>query len=181
MSTLNLTGSVVGGNPWNVWPESCQHCKRHVHVHIYFYIYIYKVYKTLEFTLITLFSWSLPLTLTSWHTSEEKIDCYRGYECTCAQLYLTLCEFMDCSPPGSSVHGTSQARILQWVAIPFSKDLPYPAIEPASSALQADSLPLSHQGIPIRGYSKMIFLNLFTWYGNCFVQEMRFQKCQNKK
>ena len=32
---------------------------------------------------------------------------------------LTLCESMDCSPPGSSVHGVSQARILEWVAISF--------------------------------------------------------------
>ena len=34
---------------------------------------------------------------------------------------LTLCDPMDCSPPGSSVHGNSQARILEWVVIPFSK------------------------------------------------------------
>ena len=33
----------------------------------------------------------------------------------------TLCNLMDCSPPGSSVHGISQARILEWVAIPFSR------------------------------------------------------------
>ena len=33
----------------------------------------------------------------------------------------TLCDSMDCSPPGSSVHGNSQAKILEWVAIPFSK------------------------------------------------------------
>ena len=32
----------------------------------------------------------------------------------------TLCDPMDCSPPGSSVHGTSQARLLEWVAISFS-------------------------------------------------------------
>ena len=31
-----------------------------------------------------------------------------------AQLYLTLCDPMDCSPPGSSVHGILQARILEW-------------------------------------------------------------------
>jgi len=37
------------------------------------------------------------------------------------QSYPTLCDPMDCSPPGSSVHGTLQARILQWVAIPFSR------------------------------------------------------------
>ena len=33
----------------------------------------------------------------------------------------TLCDPMDCSPPGSSVHGTSQARILEWVVISFSR------------------------------------------------------------
>ena len=34
-----------------------------------------------------------------------------------AQLYPTLCDPVDCSPPGSSVHGILQARILEWVAI----------------------------------------------------------------
>ena len=37
-----------------------------------------------------------------------------------AQSYPTLCNPMDWSPPGSSVHGISQARILEWLAIPFS-------------------------------------------------------------
>ena len=37
------------------------------------------------------------------------------------QLCLTLCNPMDCSPPGSSIHGILQARILEWVAIPFSR------------------------------------------------------------
>ena len=36
-----------------------------------------------------------------------------------AQLCLTLFDLMDCNPPGSSVHGILQARILEWVAIPF--------------------------------------------------------------
>ena len=34
----------------------------------------------------------------------------------------TLCNSMDCNPPGSTVHGILQARILEWVAIPFSRD-----------------------------------------------------------
>ena len=38
-----------------------------------------------------------------------------------AQSSITLCDPMDCSPPGSSVHGILQARILEWVAIPFSR------------------------------------------------------------
>ena len=37
------------------------------------------------------------------------------------QSCLTLCDSMDCSPPGSSVRGLLQARILEWVAIPFSR------------------------------------------------------------
>ena len=38
-----------------------------------------------------------------------------------AQSCLTLCDLMDCSPPGSSVYGILQARILEWVAISFSR------------------------------------------------------------
>ena len=37
------------------------------------------------------------------------------------QLCPTLCDPMDCSPPGSSIHGILQARILEWVAISFSR------------------------------------------------------------
>ena len=40
---------------------------------------------------------------------------------SCFSHVPTLCDLMDCSPPGSSVHGISQARILKWVAIPFSR------------------------------------------------------------
>ena len=43
-----------------------------------------------------------------------------------AQLCPTLCYPMDCSPPGSSVHGILQARILEWVAIPFSRGYSQP-------------------------------------------------------
>ena len=37
------------------------------------------------------------------------------------QLYPTLCDPMDCSLPGSSVHGILQARIFEWVAMPSSR------------------------------------------------------------
>ena len=49
-----------------------------------------------------------------------------------------LCNPMDYSLTGSSVHGISQARILEWVAIPSPGDLPDLRIEPAFLALQAD-------------------------------------------
>ena len=40
--------------------------------------------------------------------------------------YLTLCNSMDCSPPGSSIYGILQARILEWVAIPFFRGFSWP-------------------------------------------------------
>ena len=46
-----------------------------------------------------------------------------------AQLCLTLCDPVDCSPPGSSVHGILQARILEWVVMPFSRVLIYASIQ----------------------------------------------------
>ena len=46
--------------------------------------------------------------------------------CMCAQLYPTLCRVTDCSPPGSSVHGISQARRLEWVAISSSRGSSWP-------------------------------------------------------
>ena len=43
------------------------------------------------------------------------------------QLCLILCNTVDCSPPGSSVHGILQARILEWVAMSFSRGSPDPS------------------------------------------------------
>ena len=56
------------------------------------------------------------------------------YTCCClvTNLCLTLYDPMDCCPPGSSVHGISQARILECVAVCFSGDLPNPEAEPPS-------------------------------------------------
>ena len=45
------------------------------------------------------------------------------------QSCLTLCDPVDCSPPGSSVHGIFQARTLEWLPCPPPGDLPYPGIE----------------------------------------------------
>ena len=63
-----------------------------------------------------------------------------------AQLYLTLCDPINCSLPGSSVHGILQTRILECVAISSPGDLPNPEIDPGSLALQADSLPSEPPG-----------------------------------
>ena len=62
-----------------------------------------------------------------------------------------LCDPMGCSPPGSSVRGILQARILEWVAMPPPGDLPDPGIEPVPPALAAGSLPLVPSGKPVFG------------------------------
>ena len=46
---------------------------------------------------------------------------YEKSESEVALLWLTLCNLMDCNLPDSSIHGIFQARILEWVAISFSK------------------------------------------------------------
>ena len=51
--------------------------------------------------------------------------------CVCVlvgQLYLTLCDPMDCNPSSSSVQGILQTRILEWVVIPFSRGFPQPRV-----------------------------------------------------
>ena len=69
--------------------------------------------------------------------------------CLVTQSCPTLCNPMDCSQPGSSDHGILQARILEWVAMPSSGNIPNPGIEPRSPALWVDSLPAEpHKGSP---------------------------------
>ena len=60
---------------------------------------------------------------------------------------LTLCNPADCNPPGSSVHGISQARTLKWVAISSSRRSSRPRDRnPVLGIGRMDSLPLSHLG-----------------------------------
>ena len=65
------------------------------------------------------------------------------------QLYPTLCNRMDYSPPGFSVHGIFQARILEWVPIPFSR-----------GSSQAKDQTLSLTSLALVGW---FFTNRATW------------------
>ena len=61
-----------------------------------------------------------------WHCAQHG---HSLFYCMCAkllQLCPTPCDPMDCSPPGSSVHGILQAKILEWVAIAFSRGSSWP-------------------------------------------------------
>ena len=62
--------------------------------------------------------------------------------------HVWLCDPMDCSLPGSSVHGILQARILEWVGVPSPGDLPNPWIESRSPTLHEDCWLSEQQGSP---------------------------------
>ena len=65
-----------------------------------------------------------------------------------------------------TVHGILhefQARILEWVAIPFSGDLPNPGIEPTSPILQVDSLPADPQGKVCNSSIQPLFDSLYVY------------------
>ena len=94
---------------------------------------------------------SVTESVTSWSplkTNKEARLVERSV-CVHAQLCPILCDPMDCSPSSSSVHGILQARLLEWVAIPFSRGYSRPRDQTWISALQADSLPSE---LPERSY-----------------------------
>ena len=85
---------------------------------------------------------SLQKLLGSSQFDTEMPCCKSFIQCTyflflCAQLCMTLFDPVNRSPPGSSVHGISRERILEWVAIFSSRDLPDPEIQPTSSVSPA--------------------------------------------
>ena len=63
------------------------------------------------------------------------------------QLCLTLSNPMDCSPPGSSVNGILQARILEWAAMPSSRRSSQPRDPTEVSHIAGRPCHLSHQGV----------------------------------
>ena len=79
------------------------------------------------------------------------------------QSCLSLCNPLDCSPPGTSVHGILQAEY--WSGLPCLSpgDLPNPGIQSSSPALQADSLPPEPPGKPMntRVGSLSLFQGIF--------------------
>ena len=86
------------------------------------------------------------------------------YACLHAKLLrscLTLCDPMDCSLPGFSLHGILQARILEWVAMPSSRGSSRPrdrtCISYLSCVWQAGSLPLAPPGKPFHNYGLTLF------------------------
>ena len=65
----------------------------------------------------------------------NQITIFQAVKVLVSQSCLTLCDSMDCEPPGSSVHGILQARILNGLPFPSPGYLPDPEIKPKSPAL----------------------------------------------
>ena len=68
---------------------------------------------------------------------------------------------MYCSPPGFSVHGTLQARILEWIAILFSRGTSQPWDQLWSPASQADSLPFELEESLSEDLSEELYIKAF--------------------
>ena len=61
-----------------------------------------------------------------WRGQSSRLSCGWELKVLVAQSSPTLCNSVDSSPPGSSVRGIFQARVLEWVAISFSRGFPWP-------------------------------------------------------
>ena len=88
----------------------------------------------------------------------------------------TLCDTMDCSPPGSSVHGISQARTLEWVVISYSRGPSWPRGQTHISCIAGRFFPLHHLGSPSGTYwtcSEHYYVNDWT---NLLVTRVAWQE-----
>ena len=84
--------------------------------------------KQLNYSVLSSLPFSFSYFLFIWcHISFYQRKNYLLYMCVLVtQSCPTFCNHMACSPPGSSVHGILQARILEWVAILFSREFSQP-------------------------------------------------------
>ena len=100
------------------------------------------------------------LTIYGESVSYSKFCCYLVAK-SCP-TFLTPWTVVRQTP---SVNGIFQARIMEWIAISFSWDIPNPGIESSSPALQEDSLPISHQRSPAS--------KLSCWFSSCTMNVTR--------
>ena len=102
-----------------------------------------------------------PISQGAW-----KSMCVAYMKVSVTQSCLTLWDPMDCSPLGSSVHGTLWARILEWVAIPLSRGSSQPRDTTWVSHIAGKNLPSEPPGKPYK--TSWLHLNLT---GNLFFQQ----------
>ena len=88
----------------------------------------------------------------------------------CAQVCPTLCDPIDCNPPGFSVHGIISARILEWVAIPFSRVSSWPGIK--STSLVSPGLGRTHIELYWNTKNRTRVIFRATWI-HCYLVESK--------
>ena len=107
------------------------------------------------------FFWSK--SQTGWGTFRIKHSCFLTFSTTTTttttkslQSCPTLCDPMDCSPPGFSVHGILQARTLEWVAISFSNAWKWKVKVKSLSCVRLLATPwtAAYQAPPFMGFSR---------------------------
>ena len=110
-----------------------------------------------------------------WNTSEVSLEqsflyLYTLRVCV-SQSCPTLCDPMDCSPPHSSIHRILQARILEWVAIPFSRESSQTRDQTWVFCIGRWILwHLSHQGSPVTGFKQQVCVCMLS----CFSRAQLF-------
>ena len=105
------------------------------HVDWFVHILVFRVHCMLSFAVWVLKKSRLCSAVTGNHTLRVTLYCNSlVWVSEVAQSCPTLCDSVDCSPPGSSVHGILQARVQEWVAIPFSRGS-WPRDQPAVSRI----------------------------------------------
>ena len=118
----------------------------------------------------TICYWMLLNMSREWKVGNIIVDVLKSdtLNCCClaAQLCLTLCGPMDCSPPRSSAHGIFQARILEWGVISYSRRSSQPRDQTCicvSCIWQVDSLPLVPPGEPKVSSIWILFEPFLIW------------------
>ena len=99
---------------WNIQILNCPQFEYSVSVCVCVYIYNHRIFYMATWCYFVFFLFSIDIC--------NQACCY----CSVTRLCPTLCNPMDCNLSSSSVHGISQARILEWVAISFSKGSSWP-------------------------------------------------------
>ena len=119
--------------------------------------------KELAFDIYLRFMEKNNYTLSTQRKYSEQICCLVSKSRPCPTLLWPH----GCSLPGSSAHGILQARILEWTAISFSSGSSWPRTEPATPALEMNSLPLNHQGSP----KQLYWLAIYPFYRYCHIED----------
>ena len=116
--------------------------------------------------------WEIPWTVEPGGLQSESAS-------EVAQLCATICDPIDCSLPGSSVHGIFQAKVLEWVAISLSRGSSWPRDRIQFPALQADALasePLGKPGYSLCGCKELHMTEQLTHTWMLFTTETKLEQ-----